>query len=73
MCAEYVVNLDFLKQKRLEKGVSLMFMSEKLGFKNASSYMRYENGEYSLEANMLPILAEVLECDIQDFFYKPNL
>lgn len=73
MCAEYVINLEFLKSKRNEKGISLQAMSEKLGFKNASTYMRYENGEYSLEANMLPILAEVLECDIQGFFYKPNL
>ena len=43
-------------------------MSTALGFKNASTYLKYENGDYTFKANMLPILAEKFNCKIDDFF-----
>lgn len=48
--------------------ITLIEMSELLGFKNASTYLKYENGDYSFKANMLPIMAKKLECNIEDFF-----
>jgi len=62
------LNLDFIKQRRLMLNISLQEMAEKLGFKNASTYLKYENGTYSFKADQLPYLARILKCNIQDFF-----
>jgi transcriptional regulator with XRE-family HTH domain len=43
-------------------------MAESMGLKNASTYMKYEKGEYSFRAEHLPILAKTLNCEIQDLF-----
>jgi transcriptional regulator with XRE-family HTH domain len=62
------INLDFIKTKRENLGISLQQMAHHLGFKNASTYLKYEKGVYAFKAEHLPILAEVLKCDLQDFF-----
>ena len=62
------LNYKFIKDKRLEKKLSLLEVANELGFKNASTYMKYENGEYSFRADMLPTLANILDCSIEDFF-----
>lgn len=62
------VDLDFIKQERLKLGLSLKDMAEALGFKNASTYMKYEEGSYSFKAKHLPVLARRLECNIENFF-----
>ncbi|KZS49015.1 transcriptional regulator [Paenibacillus glucanolyticus] len=64
------VNLGFVKQRRLELGLSLQDMAGVLGFKNASTYMKYEEGSYAFKANHLPVLANKLECRIENFFEK---
>lgn len=38
--------------------------------KNASTYMKYENGTYSFKAEQLPLLAKVLKCSTENFFRK---
>lgn len=63
-----VLNLDFIKEKRQLLNKTLQELAEPLGMKNASTYMKYENGTYSFKAEQLPILAKELECEIQDFF-----
>lgn len=62
------VNLDFIKERRIEKGFTLQEMAEELGFKTATNYQKYETGVYSLDANMLPTLADKLGCSIGNFF-----
>ncbi|OIJ12694.1 transcriptional regulator [Anaerobacillus alkalilacustris] len=62
------LNLDFIKQRRKELNISLQDMAIKLGFKNASTYMKYERGEYSFKADHLPLLAFELRCNIENFF-----
>jgi transcriptional regulator with XRE-family HTH domain len=62
------IKLDFIKTKRLEMGYSLQDMAEILDFRNASTYMKYEIGEYQFKANHLPPLAVKLNCEIEDFF-----
>lgn len=63
-----VINYEFIKKRRIEKGYSLQDMALKLGFKNASTYFKYEKGEYSLRAEMLPLLAKHLDCKVENFF-----
>ncbi|OMC76491.1 transcriptional regulator [Paenibacillus odorifer] len=64
------LNLEFIKKRRQELNLSLQEMAESLGFKNASTYMKYEDGTYSFKANHLPILANKLEAKIEDFFIE---
>ena len=63
-----MLNLDFIKTRRLELGISQQKMAEKLGFKNASTYLKYESGAYSFKAEMIPSLANILNCKIENFF-----
>ncbi len=62
------IDLSFIKEKRKEKGLTLQEMSDKLGYKKASTYSLYENGVYEIKANMLPILANTFDCNIEDLF-----
>ncbi|WAW14771.1 helix-turn-helix domain-containing protein [Peptostreptococcus equinus] len=62
------INLDFIKEKRKEKNLTLQIMADKLGYKKASTYSNYENGIYTIKADMLPVLANIFGCEIQDFF-----
>lgn len=66
------LNLEFIKQRRLSLNITLQEMAYHLGFKNASTYLKYENGFYAFKANQLPILAKTLKCNISDFF-KQNV
>ena len=62
------INLDYIKKQRLDLNLSLLEVAQGLGFKNASTYLKYENGDYSFKADMLPILANILKCQIENFF-----
>lgn len=62
------INLAFIKARRVELNKSLLEVAEALGFKDASTYWNYENGNFRLKADMLPLLAEILECEIEKFF-----
>jgi transcriptional regulator with XRE-family HTH domain len=62
------MDLEFIKKRRSELGISMQKMAEYLGFKNASTYLKYEKGVYNFKAEHLPILADVFKCEIQDFF-----
>jgi transcriptional regulator with XRE-family HTH domain len=63
------INLNFIKTRRKELGLTLQQMSDSLGFKKATTYSNYENGDRIMKANMLPTLAQILQCDIMDFFH----
>lgn len=63
-----MIDLKYISQRRLELGITLQTAAEVLGFKNASNYLKYESGEYKFRADMLPKLAELLNCEMQNFF-----
>jgi hypothetical protein len=44
-------------------------MAETLGFKNASTYLKYEKGEYGFRAAHMPVLAKKLGCELRDLFF----
>ena len=62
------INLEFIKNRRNELGLSSQEMAETLGFKDGSTYWNYENGNYRIKADMLPRLAKKLNCEILNFF-----
>ncbi|BFH10664.1 helix-turn-helix domain-containing protein [Paenibacillus melissococcoides] len=61
-------NLLFIKSRRNDLNLSLQEMAIAFGFKNASTYMKYEEGTYLFKANQLPVLASMLNCKIENFF-----
>ncbi|KMY49200.1 helix-turn-helix domain-containing protein [Peribacillus loiseleuriae] len=62
------LQLEYIKRRRQTLGISLQEMAEWLGFKNASTYLKYEAGTYAFKAEQLPGLAGILNCEINDFF-----
>lgn len=64
------LNLEYIARRRLELTITLQDMAQALGFKNASTYMKYEKGEYAFKANHLPILARMLHCHAEDLFFE---
>ncbi|WP_054634841.1 helix-turn-helix transcriptional regulator [Thalassobacillus sp. C254] len=66
------LNHKFIKERRNELGISLQEMAYELGFKNASTYMKYENGTYAFKANHVPVIAKKLKCRINDIYFFSN-
>ncbi|MFS7390762.1 helix-turn-helix transcriptional regulator [Carnobacterium maltaromaticum] len=62
------LDLKKIKLLRNKKNISMQNAAESLGLKNASTYMKYENGEYSFKADALPTLSTLLDCEIEKFF-----
>ncbi|MBC1209515.1 helix-turn-helix transcriptional regulator [Listeria booriae] len=63
-------DLSYIKNRREALNISMQEMAEIFGFKNASTYLKYESGSYLFKAEMLPKLSVVLECDITNFFVQ---
>ncbi|HBF5457529.1 TPA: helix-turn-helix transcriptional regulator [Clostridioides difficile] len=62
------INYDFIRKRRIHLNLSLQIVAECLGFKNASTYLKYETGEYAFKAEMLPKLSKLFDCKIENFF-----
>ncbi|WP_408008248.1 helix-turn-helix domain-containing protein [Pseudalkalibacillus sp. A8] len=67
------INLEFIKSERIKHNIPLKEMAIELGFKNASTYLKYENGTYSFKADHLPLLATKLGCDINSLFFNHSV
>ena len=61
-------NLEFIKTRRKELGITSTEMAQALGFKNPSTYWKHENGRHKFKAEMIPSLAKILQCEPQNFF-----
>ena len=61
-------NLEFIKVRRKELGITSGQMAQALGFKNPSTYWKHENGQHKFKADMIPLLAKILHCEPQNFF-----
>jgi transcriptional regulator with XRE-family HTH domain len=59
-----------IKHIRMEKGFTQSYVSKKLGYKSSSMLSEVESGKKGLDADKLPLLADILGVDIRDFFYK---
>ncbi|GAE26994.1 transcriptional regulator [Halalkalibacter wakoensis JCM 9140] len=68
-----LINLEFLKNRRCELGITMQEMATHMGFKNASTYLKYETGEYKIKANHLPVLTTVLKCNIDELFFVKKI
>lgn len=62
------LDLQFIKNRRNELSKTLQEVADSMDMKNASTYMKYENGTYAFKAEHLPMLSKVLKCKISNFF-----
>jgi transcriptional regulator with XRE-family HTH domain len=69
----YNLNLDLIRERRLELNLNLQEMADHLGFKHASTYMKYERGIYSFKADHVPLLAIHLKFPVEDLFLNNKL
>lgn len=67
-----VFNLTFVKDRRKKLGITSEEMAQALGFKNQSTYWKHENGYHKFKADMIPLLANILQCEPQNFFTNIN-
>lgn len=63
-------NLEYVKYRRQKLNMTLQDAADAMGMKNASTYMKYENGTYAFRAEQLPLLAKIFKCKIENFFIK---
>lgn len=65
-----IFDLKYVKQRRIDLDLTLQEAAEGMKMKNASTYLKYENGTYSFKAEHLPLLAKILKCRIENFFIE---
>lgn len=62
------VNLEFIKKRRAELHITQAQMAKALGLSSSSGYNHYENGKRRFTANLMPIVAKVLKCNIENLY-----
>lgn len=67
------INLAVIKQRRKEMRINQQSMAELLGFKNASTYCKYESGVYEFNANHIPVVATKLKLKVNDIFFDKSV
>lgn len=65
----YEVNLALIRKRRKEMRITLQEMAELLGFKDASTYYKYEKGDTKFKAEQLPLIAEKLKLKMNEIFF----
>ncbi|MFT8363746.1 MAG: helix-turn-helix transcriptional regulator [Sporolactobacillus sp.] len=61
---------NVLRKKRQAKGISITYMSRKLGYKYPSGYANIESGRVKPKLEIAKAIADILECDIDSLFFK---
>lgn len=62
-----------IRKIRQDKGITQKFVSEKLGYENASTLCAIEKGERNLPSKKIPIIVEVLDVSYEELFFDEKL
>jgi transcriptional regulator with XRE-family HTH domain len=66
------INLKYIRSRRNHFKITQQHMACLLGFKHASTYLKYERGEYCFKAIHLPVIAKELDCEITHLFFETH-
>ncbi len=66
------LDLEFIRKRRKQLGLTLQDMATATDLKDPANYYRYERGAHRFRANHLPVLAEMLSCEIEHLFRGPS-
>jgi transcriptional regulator with XRE-family HTH domain len=58
-----------IKEIREQKGLTQAFVSKELGYKSPSMLSEIESGKKGLDAEKIPLLANILNVPINDLFF----
>ncbi|MER1958839.1 MAG: helix-turn-helix transcriptional regulator [Solibacillus sp.] len=64
------VNIELLKELRIQKGLSVEEMSKLMGFESYQGYYYKESGARKMGADDVAKAAEILEVPIQKLFFE---
>lgn len=64
----YSLNLRLIKEKRLERHLTLEEMAHSLGLSSKSDYFKRETGDTKFKSTELPILSKKLNIPFDNFF-----
>lgn len=64
----YELDLEKIKQMRIDKGLSQQAMADLLGYKTATGYSYFESGRCDLDPDKLPILADVFNLKMEELY-----
>jgi transcriptional regulator with XRE-family HTH domain len=59
-----------IKEIRERKGLTQAFVSKELGYKSPSMLSEIESGKKGLDAEKIPLLANILNVPINDLFFE---
>lgn len=62
-----------LRSARKAKGITITFLSKKLGYKSPSGYANIEYGFVKPSLENAKIIAEILDVEIDDLFFNKKL
>ena len=62
-----------IRKIRTKKGITLIHVSKKLGYKNGSTLSLIERNKKDLPIKKLPILLEVLGVSFEELFFEEKL
>ena len=61
---------DNIKEIREQKGITQAYVSTKLGYKSSSMLSEIESGKKGLDAEKIPLLANILGVSINELFFN---
>lgn len=67
------VNLELLRELRIQKGYSIEEMSKKMGFESYQGYYYKESGIRKIGADEIAKAAEILRVPIQSLFFANKI
>lgn len=62
-----------IRKIRKEKGMTQVHLSKKLGYKSQSALSEIESGKKGLDADKVPLVAEILGVEISSLFFEENV
>ena len=61
-----------IKELRQKAGMTQKDLAEKMGFRSSSVVTMWESGDRNPKSEMLPALAQALNCEISDLYALPG-
>ena len=64
------INVEYLKQQRIAKGMSQEALATKLGYKSKNAWQRIEKGHVQVQSRYLMKLIDILELDLNILYIE---
>lgn len=62
-----------IKEIRIQKGLTQSFVAKELGYKSPSMLSEIESSKKGIDAEKIPLLANILGVDINELFFNEKI